>query len=275
MGASPSTLPDAEVKVVGLVLRLARPSKWAYISAPPESQPHTQRLRGWLGPFRAFCGGSSMKLGDSAAGQLTSEVASHLCEHPSVGGTEVPRQPLDPTRSSGGPATPDLVRRARAGHQAAIDELFACYERVVLRWALWITWNREDAEDLAMDVLVRALKNLPELREPSGFHSWIWRILENRVREIHRNSSRWAVESLDDMEVAVADDMTARLIVWCAVEELPLQQRDAVVGFYFEGKTLKEVALALCVSKNTVINRLNSARNQLRHSLALDSDIAD
>ena len=131
-----------------------------------------------------------------------------------------------------------------------------------------------EAADVTQDVLLRAWRELPRLRDPDRFEAWLRRILVNRCRDVGRTRRRRVTElELDTAERARAEfgdgthaiDQTADLDA--ALARLSTDQR-AVIALHFAADlTLADVAESLDIPVGTVKSRLNAALGRLRAEL--------
>src|ERR1700761_8914534 len=95
------------------------------------------------------------------------------------------------------PEQPDtaMVVAARAGDPAAVDRLVAGYLPLVYTIVGRALEGQADVDDVVQDVMLRVLRNLPDLREPEAFRSWLVAITVRQVRERFR-ARRGAPEAL-------------------------------------------------------------------------------
>ena len=186
-------------------------------------------------------------------------------------------KPDDPLRPSDGAmedSAPDeeaLVRRAQAGDQAAFRALVARHRDRAYALALRLTGSGADAEEVAQDAFVRAWRALPAFRGEAKFGTWLHRIvarlaLDRRVQLVTR-SKREAPES-DAPEAAAPEssgDENERVLA-LLLAELPERARAAVVLYYYEDRSVSEVARILGVPEGTVKTLLSRARVSLREA---------
>src|SRR5207248_3466165 len=85
----------------------------------------------------------------------------------------------------------ELVRRVRDGEHDLFYELIRPYERRVYSAALAILRNEADAEDVAQEAVLKALKHIRQFRAESRFSTWLIQITVNearmRIRRQHAN----------------------------------------------------------------------------------------
>lgn len=139
------------------------------------------------------------------------------------------------------------------------------------RFAMSLTGNMADADDLVQDTVERALRNLHQWQPDTKLESWMFRITQNlwidavRARKVR---AQVAADPLDDDDVSVdgARAMEAKLTfadTARALQELPEEQRVVVSLVLIEGVAYREAAEILNVPIGTVTSRLARAREAL------------
>src|SRR5690349_1881552 len=84
-------------------------------------------------------------------------------------------------------AESQLVDRLRAGDAAAVADLAAAYGARIHQLAFRYMKNREDAEEVAQDVLLKVVDKIDAFRGDSALSSWIYRITFNAAMSRLRN----------------------------------------------------------------------------------------
>jgi RNA polymerase sigma-70 factor, ECF subfamily len=158
---------------------------------------------------------------------------------------------------------------------------FSEYLDALYSYAVVLSRNRAESEDLVQETCLSALQAKQELRPDSNIKSWLFTILRNiwlnRLRQ-----SRTALE-VGDPEVGenhangpldTAKDAHATCIsnieheqVRHAIEQLPLQFREIILLREYEELSYEEIAILLCCPVGTVMSRLAWARSKLRDVL--------
>src|SRR5512139_1437775 len=82
----------------------------------------------------------------------------------------------------------ELIQRLRGGDASAIDELAAAYGPRIYQLAFRYMKNKEDAEEVAQDVLLKVVNKIDAFRGDSALSSWIYRITFNAAMSRLRNS---------------------------------------------------------------------------------------
>ncbi|MDQ2798841.1 MAG: RNA polymerase sigma factor [Armatimonadota bacterium] len=175
----------------------------------------------------------------------------------------------------------ELVRRAQAGDRAAFDQLAGRYRAALRAMAFLRTSDREAAQDLAQETLLRAWDALPSLREPGAFLPWLKRIAAHEGLSWHR-PARFVTLPLDgDIGLRLPADIALQPLevllarerqraMRQALASLPDANRVALLMHVWEGASYEEIAAFTSVAVSTVEGRLYRARKQLRRLLHED-----
>jgi len=181
-----------------------------------------------------------------------------------------------------------LIARLRAGDQAAVHELAERYGSRIYQLALRQMKNREDAEEVTQDVLLKVYRKIGAFRGDSALSSWIYRITFNtamsrlRTSKLARAAQRQErpADGEDDRHQAprqpadwsrMPDEALLRgqlrRAVVAAIQELPEIYRAPVVLRDIEGLTTEEASTRLHVKDQTLKSRLHRGRLMLRARL--------
>jgi len=145
-------------------------------------------------------------------------------------------------------------------------------------FAVSLTSDREKAEDLVQETLLRALTHMDRLERGTNLQAWLSTILRNQFYTGYRKRRREREDpdGLIAAKVAVAPEQGVRLDyrdVLDAVAKLPPRQRQAILLIGAEGRTYQEAATICRTSLGTMKSRVNRARTRL--ALALGISKAD
>lgn len=180
---------------------------------------------------------------------------------------------------SSGPDDNELIRLVLSGDQQAYAGLVSRYQNYVFTLALRFTKNREDAEEVAQDIFIKAYRALADFRRASKFSTWLYTIVNTTCITFLRKK-RLAVESLDSgktFELADSQEsgMRANLVeqksrvsmVSKAISMLSTDDAEVITLFYKAEQSLEEIAQILGVEANTVKVRLHRARARLKDKM--------
>ena len=100
------------------------------------------------------------------------------------------------------PATPDneIIQMVKNGNQQAYSQLVTRYQNYVFTIVLRYINSREDAEEVAQDVFIKAYKSLADFRGESKFSTWIYTITTTSCLTFLRKK-KLEVHSLDNEKV--------------------------------------------------------------------------
>jgi RNA polymerase sigma-70 factor, ECF subfamily len=164
-----------------------------------------------------------------------------------------------------------LVRAARRGSEAAIEEIFTRHWSGAYRTAYLVTGDSAAAEDIAQEAFLAAIRALPgfDLRRP--LRPWLHRIVVNRAIDFAR-----ARGLRNEVGAAAAGDRPAPEPragglgddVIAALQRLTPEQRAVVVLRYLLELTPGEIATALELPRGTVNSRLRRGLDALGDLIA-------
>ena len=85
----------------------------------------------------------------------------------------------------------DLIREAQRGDRSAFDSLVRRYDQPVLRLALHMLSNEQDAQDVHQEAFLKAYRHLGNFRFECSFYTWLYRIVTNLCLDhLRRRKSR-------------------------------------------------------------------------------------
>lgn len=177
-----------------------------------------------------------------------------------------------------------LVQRCAVGDEGACAELMAEHQRMVVQLAINLLGDRDEALDLSQEVFLRVFRTIHAFRGQSGLRTWIYRIAVNQARNRHRfwrrrrkgdqisldehveTHGEFVCETQHTPERVLAQKELA-VQLQTALDNLPFDQRTAIVLREVDGLSYDEIAYSLGVAVGTVKSRLTRARQALRSEL--------
>lgn len=165
--------------------------------------------------------------------------------------------------------------RFQRGEAAAFDELVARHQKAVLNIAWRYCGDRATAEDLAQEIFVKVWRAKASYQPSARFSTWLYRIAVNRcLNEIRSRPKRTPFPVEETMEgaagVAPGDDLhraEIRAAVRRAVDDLPPNQRMAVILSRFNELPYEDIAETMALSLEAVKSLLFRARENLKGAL--------
>lgn len=139
------------------------------------------------------------------------------------------------------------------------------YTPALYRLAYGILYNREDAEDVVSESVLKAYEKLHTLRKTECFRAWIMQIAVNEARRVYGRNKRYAsVENAEEYMPAFEDEHHE---LWDVVMKLDMVYRETVILYFYEQLSIREIAQILHVAEGTVKSRLFRAKRQLKEYL--------
>ena len=173
----------------------------------------------------------------------------------------------------------EIISRVLKGEQNAYAELVKRYQAYVFTLVLRMLKTREDAEEVAQDVFIKAYRSLADFRGESKFSTWLYTIA-NTTSITFLRKKKLDVHSLDNekvFEVADSKDSGFRAnlveqksrvnMVNEAIAMLSPDDAGIITLFYKAEQNLEEIARILRLETNTVKVRLHRARTRLKEKM--------
>jgi RNA polymerase sigma-70 factor (ECF subfamily) len=182
----------------------------------------------------------------------------------------------------------ELISSARAGDGAALNRLLAHVRPRLFAVALRIVRDRDDAEDVVQEALLKVCRYLTRFEGRSAFSTWLHRILVNTALDrLRHEQSRWervvtdveredqpartsdAAEGIDEEtpELIVGRAETGA-VVREALASLSPAHQEALALREFDGESYQDIARIARCPVGTIMSRLHHARRRLASELA-------
>ena len=179
--------------------------------------------------------------------------------------------PLDPAALK----DEDILRRSM-GEPAIFEILVERYQEPLLRAALRVVRNREEAEDIVQEAFVKMYKNADKFEKLDGieFKSWAYKVAINTAITHYRKLKRGDV-AVEDPEVfqEIGDETfesrfsfaaDAKAAVARALEQMPAHLQSVLRRYYLEDKSYRMIADEEGISIPTLKMRLFRAKKLFR-----------
>jgi len=167
----------------------------------------------------------------------------------------------------------NLLKKLKKGDSKAFLELYDRYHLQVYNWALKFVKIPAIAEDIVQDVFLKIWVIRERLNPQLSFPAFIYRICRNRVFSdlkkiaVNERLTLNVIEQFRSLKESPAD-----LAIWnqyevlleSAIRKLPKQRQKVFKLCRQGGKTYEEVAVELCISKNTVKEHMVMAVKNIR-----------
>ena len=177
-----------------------------------------------------------------------------------------------------------LLNSALKGDSKAFDRLYEMTHQKAYYAALKYMKDEHQAEDVLQEAYIKAFNSLNTLQNANKFEAWLHKIIYTTAMDVYRKRKRQTEHSINfsdyegenETSVEFEDDredfkpeeqidyQETQKAVLSFIDELSSPQRMAMVLFYYEQYSLKEIADVMECSVGTVKSRLNKAKQLMR-----------
>jgi len=173
----------------------------------------------------------------------------------------------------------EIISRVLRGEQNAYAELVNRYQGYVFTLTLRMIKSREDAEEVAQDVFIKAYRSLADFRGESKFSTWLYTIttttsitfLRKKKLDIHSLDDEKVFETADNRDSGFSANLVEQKsrvgMVNQAIALLSRDDAEVITLFYKAEQTLEEISKILGLETNTVKVRLHRARTRLKDKM--------
>jgi RNA polymerase sigma-70 factor (ECF subfamily) len=170
--------------------------------------------------------------------------------------------------------------QVKKGDHDAFGVLVDRYEEKLMRYGRKFLSERRDIEDIVQEVFVSAYRNIQSFDEAQRFSPWIYRIAHNAfIDQLKKNTRNPFV--LVDFDTFVAhggydesvkndyDQKEMKEMINKGLAQLSPKYREALILYYLEDLSYKEIAEVLRVPLGTVSARVKRAKGELKKNIIL------
>jgi RNA polymerase sigma-70 factor, ECF subfamily len=174
-----------------------------------------------------------------------------------------------------------IARGLRRRDPDLLDRLIEQYQHRLLRYLIYLSGNRELAEDLFQETWIRVIERGHQYDGRHEFGTWLYVVARNLTIDYLRKNNPVSLDGLmDDEEHAPFEPADARPMAWEVVQQheqaerigaalvsIPAEYRETVVLRFQEGLALDEIATVTGAPLGTVKSRLYRGLNMLMSRL--------
>lgn len=174
----------------------------------------------------------------------------------------------------------DVVALVKRGDAMAFEELYRLTYKYAYFHAKSILHDDDEAWDLVQETYIAVYQHIDSLREERYVKSWISGIVFNlgmkRLRKkrdlLVDVENDFLFDALEDENTDVSpekalDSKETAAIVREVIDRLPTLQKAAVIAYYFDEKSVADIAREAMCSENTIKSRLNYARKAMKEGI--------
>lgn len=179
-----------------------------------------------------------------------------------------------------------LVLEAQKGNQQAMAALYEQCYRCACYLARQLVKDEDEVQDILQESYIKAFSHLNTLQEPDKFQAWLGRIVTNKCKDylkqkrpmtfsdVFTDEEGKSSDDIEDDSEAFSPDATVdyketKRLVQEMIDELPEEQRIAIVLRYLEDLPIKQIAEFMECSEGTIKSRLNYGRKSIKEKVML------
>lgn len=179
-----------------------------------------------------------------------------------------------------------LVEKVSTGDKNAFRELCELKYAGVFYQAYTILGNHHDAEDVAQNVMIIMYEKIGTLRSKYAFSAWLHRLVANECSTVIKGRTRRKEDFSYDEETDLREEnakdwlpeenienMEFEKILSDIIDRLPKKRRRAVVLYYYEDLSYKEIAEVMDSTVSTVSTNIMRAREDIKNEMKRIADI--
>ena len=162
----------------------------------------------------------------------------------------------------------EIIQGCRKQNRKAQQALYDKYSPKMFGVCKRYVKNYEDAEDVLVEGLFKAMKNIHQFNEDGSFEGWIRRIVVNQslmhLRKSHNFKMTVEISNIEIKTVATIEDDLAAEDILNLLNKLPTGYRTVFNLYVVEGFKHREIAEQLGISINTSKSQLILAKKRLK-----------
>ena len=169
-----------------------------------------------------------------------------------------------------------LIKRCQNREAEAFAPLMNMYKQQLFSYLIRRTMNRETAEDLFQEILIKIWRNLPKYQKKEKFGSWVFSIAHNlTVDSFRKKKVRSIISQTEDLEemrhtdnpLEKVEKDEQRKMLSNALLQLSEKQKEVFLLRQHGEMTFKEIAAYTNQPINTVLSHMNYAVKKLKRVL--------
>lgn len=171
-----------------------------------------------------------------------------------------------------------LIKAAQNGDTQAYGKLASQYQNMVFTLCMRMQNNREDAEDICQEILVKVFQRINKYSHQAPFGAWLYRLSYNEnINMIRKNKRLGHTVDVTENEKEnwtdtknVLDTIEAserKEIILRALDTLGEVDRYLIMAFYFEELPIKEISVATGLTESNIKIKLHRSRKAMYAAL--------
>jgi RNA polymerase sigma-70 factor (ECF subfamily) len=161
----------------------------------------------------------------------------------------------------------EIIQKIVDGEKELFSKVLDKYQRQILAYtARLLNFHQQDAQDATSQAFLKCYINLAGYNPKLKFSSWLYRIAHNEAVSIIRKKSKTSTRDLEGVEISTdfEDEKVNKEALEKILGHLKLEEKNLLVLFYLEEKSIREIAEILKTSEGSVKTRLSRTRKKAK-----------
>ncbi|MCI9286472.1 MAG: sigma-70 family RNA polymerase sigma factor [Clostridia bacterium] len=163
----------------------------------------------------------------------------------------------------------ELIKKAKNGNQEAFSDLIRNIQNDLLKIAKMRLSCEDDIQEAVQETIIEAYKSIKKLKHDQYFKTWIIKILINKCNKMYKKNQKFNQLNLnieyDNILVNNDHNITeSNMDFYFLIKNLNYNERIALILYYMEDYTTKDISKILKVSENTIKARLSRAKEKIK-----------
>ncbi len=162
----------------------------------------------------------------------------------------------------------EVITKVLAGDKASFEVIILTYQKPILFYLMrLLNFNQHDAEDALSETFLKVYVNLASYNPSLKFSSWLYRIAHNEGVNIIRQKSKTYSVDIDLLDIPANIDFNkpSKTDLEKILNKLKEEDKNILILYYLEDKSLKEISEILKISENNATVRLKRARDKAKN----------
>lgn len=164
-----------------------------------------------------------------------------------------------------------LIKEIAKGNMEALHTLYEKTNKSIYAYALSITKDPHDAEDILQETFLKIYQKAPDYTSYDKPMAWIFTIAKNfalmKFRQRKKEDSMEVVEDMPEPHFSFVEDVSERIVLETAVKKLDDNERTILLLHAVAGLKNKEIADLLDMPINTVLSKYNRTIKKMQKYL--------
>jgi RNA polymerase sigma-70 factor, ECF subfamily len=157
-----------------------------------------------------------------------------------------------------------LVLSAQQNNSLAMEKLVKHFHPMLLRFAIRLTQNSANSQDIVQEVWIKTAKSIRQIRDPRAFKSWIFRAVRWQAADFFRTHNNAQTLSANEASVKLDEQAVNNQMLSKAINQLNPDDAQVIHLFYLAEMTLQEISHVMEIPVGTVKSKLYRSRAALK-----------